>query len=146
MTDMPERVRMCRDPIVGFKKSLFGGTEYIHIDKYEDLEASLKTEHEQHVEQVQIHADYLNSCELEIEADNRNVADLMDQVDKQGAVLDSIRSWCKAYPLTVFPKPDYTICGPALKEVGQTVDAISADCQRHLLETISKMINELEGE
>lgn len=71
---------------------------------------------------------------------------LEKELGNQDEVLQMIRNWCEAYPIDIFTKPDYELCHKTLKTVGQTVDAISADCQRHLLSTIAERISVLDTE
>jgi hypothetical protein len=61
---------------------------------------------------------------------------IMDALEK----LDKIKDWCGAYPLKVFPEPDFKKAAKVLKENGMTIDAISASNMRHVLEGIKKII------
>ena len=55
--------------------------------------------------------------------------------------LSRINWWCKAYPLDVFPEPDFNVVKEALLGVGQTLDAVSASNMRHVLNGVKDIIN-----
>ena len=50
--------------------------------------------------------------------------------------LTRIDTWAKAYPLDIFPKPDLKQVAKVLKAAGMTLDAISADAMRHVLDGV----------
>ena len=52
-----------------------------------------------------------------------------------------ISNWIKAYPLEVFPEPDFKKVAKVLKESGLTLDSVSASNMRHVLNGIDKIIN-----
>ena len=56
--------------------------------------------------------------------------------------LDIIRAWCDAYPLSMFPEPDFKEVHAALKEKGISLDAVSASNMRHVLNGVRKIIDE----
>ena len=66
------------------------------------------------------------------------VLDLEKLQDK----LHQIQTWCDAYPLDVFPEPDFKKAARVLKENGMTLDAISASNMRHVLNGIKRIIEE----
>lgn len=74
----------------------------------------------------------LPNCPLE------NYKDIEPLEDK----LDKIKAWCKAYPVTMFPKPDLKKAAKALKDNGMRLDDISASNMRHVLEGVQKIIEE----
>ena len=43
-------------------------------------------------------------------------------------------SWADAYPLDIFPEPDWKRARDALALVGITLDSISAACMRHVVD------------
>lgn len=51
-----------------------------------------------------------------------------------------IKTWIGAYPLSVFPEPDFKIAHKVLKKHGISLDAISASNMRHVLEGIKNII------
>ena len=60
--------------------------------------------------------------------------------------LRDIESWARAYPLTVFPKPDKKRAAEVLSINGMSLDAISADAMRHVLEGIINIVRDGLGE
>jgi hypothetical protein len=52
---------------------------------------------------------------------------------------ERIVEWSRAYPLQVFPKPDLKRVRELLKPGGMTLDAISADAMRHVIEQVAKI-------
>ena len=49
-------------------------------------------------------------------------------------LVETIRTWAKAYPLSVFPEPPDG-------EHGETVDACSARASRHVIEVLMKLVS-----
>ena len=88
------------------------------------------------------------------EAEDRHAAELMkfndicyemrrkyeEEIGRLGEILREIDNWTKAYPLEAFPKPDLKRAARVLKENGMTLDAISADNMRHVLDGIREII------
>jgi hypothetical protein len=60
-------------------------------------------------------------------------------IDRYTTALHEIVQWADAYPLKVFPEPDFAVCAAALKEVGQTLDAVSASNMRHVVEGVGRI-------
>lgn len=58
------------------------------------------------------------------------------------AALQRIDTWAKAYPLDAFPKPDLKRAAEVLKAAGMTLDSISADNMRHVLDSVKKIVSE----
>ena len=50
-----------------------------------------------------------------------------------------IVEWAKAYPLDVFPEPDFEKAAQVLKDAGMTLDAISASNMRHVVEGVGNI-------
>ena len=67
---------------------------------------------------------------------------LAEKLGEAEAKLNKIQSWIDAYPLEVFPEPDFEKAARVLKENGMTIDAISASNMRHVLKGISDIIND----
>jgi hypothetical protein len=55
--------------------------------------------------------------------------------------LDAIKRWCDAYPLAVFPEPDFKKARDLLEAGGMTLDAVSASNFRHILRGVRRIIN-----
>jgi hypothetical protein len=53
--------------------------------------------------------------------------------------LERIVQWSEAYPLDIFPVPDWKKAAELLKAGGITLDAISAHCMRHVVEGVGKI-------
>ena len=53
--------------------------------------------------------------------------------------LQRIEQWSKAYPLDIFPEPDFKKAAELLKAGGITLDAISASCMRHVVEHVGEI-------
>jgi len=54
--------------------------------------------------------------------------------------LDKLRNWAKAYPLTVFPEPDFEAVRETLKKYGFSLDAVSASNMRHVIKGVSDIV------
>jgi uncharacterized ferritin-like protein (DUF455 family) len=63
------------------------------------------------------------------------------QIEEMRERLHKIRQWCEAYPLDVFPEPDFKKAATVLKENGMTLDAISASNMRHVLNGIKSILD-----
>jgi hypothetical protein len=59
--------------------------------------------------------------------------------EEQQEALQKIVSWSEAYPLDIFPEPDFKKAAGLLKAGGITLDAISASCMRHVVERVGKI-------
>ena len=66
----------------------------------------------------------------------KRIVKLEAENDKFQNALIRIDNWTKAYPLGVFLKPDLKRAAKVLKAAGMTLDAISADAMRHVLEGV----------
>ncbi len=67
---------------------------------------------------------------------------LQTEVGKLRKALERIQIWSEAYPLTAFPKPDLKKVAQVLKAAGMTLDAISADAMRHVLDGVKKIVSD----
>lgn len=67
---------------------------------------------------------------------------ILQRLEYAQAKLDKIDSWINAYPVEVFPEPDFKKAARILKDNGMTLDSISASNMRHVLNGISDIINE----
>jgi len=76
---------------------------------------------------------------IEIEGLVRRKQELEDEVVRLRVALEEIEGWSRAYPLEVFPSPDYKRARELLEAGGMTLDAISADCMRHAVEGVGKI-------
>lgn len=53
--------------------------------------------------------------------------------------LQQIEAWSRAYPLKVFPEPDFEKAAKVLKDAGMTLDAISASNMRHVVTEVGNI-------
>lgn len=67
---------------------------------------------------------------------------LEEKVERYEEALWRITQWAKAYPLTVFPEPDFKKAAELLKAGGMTLDAISASNMRHVVEGVGKIASD----
>lgn len=67
---------------------------------------------------------------------------IFNQIERYEETLARIDQWCEAYPLDVFPEPDWKKASALLNAGGITMDAVSASCMRHVLTGIRKIIEE----
>ena len=56
--------------------------------------------------------------------------------------LQKIVAWSEAYPLSVFPEPDFKKAAELLQAGGMTLDAISASNMRHVVEGVGRIARE----
>ena len=56
-------------------------------------------------------------------------------------LFEHIKGWCEAYPISVFPEPDFGKAHEVLKANGMTLDAISASNMKHVITQVQKMID-----
>mgnify|MGYP001582756053 CR=1 FL=1 len=68
----------------------------------------------------------------QLEAENKRKTD----------ALVKIQNWANAYPLKVFPKPDLKKAHEVLKAAGMSLDAISADNMRHVLDRVKEYVEQ----
>jgi DNA-binding FadR family transcriptional regulator len=54
--------------------------------------------------------------------------------------LHKIKTWIDAYPLAIFPEPDFKKAHEVLKQHGMSLDAISASNMRHMLNGIKDIL------
>lgn len=65
-----------------------------------------------------------------------------DRIDALTEALHKIVQWADAYPLDIFPEPDWPKAAELLKAGGITLDAVSAHCMRHVIEGVGKIAKE----
>ena len=57
------------------------------------------------------------------------------------AALTQVKQWSEAYPLTVFPEPDFARAHEVLQAAGMTLDAISASNMRHVITQVQAIVD-----
>jgi hypothetical protein len=75
-------------------------------------------------------------------ANIRELIDREDRFDLFEEALQHIQSWSEAYPLDVFPEPDWKKARALLEAGGITLDSVSASCMRHLVMGVGKIARE----
>lgn len=70
----------------------------------------------------------------------RNSRPNMDELEELREKMHLIKTWIDAYPISVFPEPDFKKAHEVLKQHGMTLDAIAASSMRHVLEGIKDII------
>lgn len=76
-------------------------------------------------------------CTCKIDAENLELA--RSENERLRTSLGEIDAWSRAYPLKVFPEPDFKKASEVLKAAGMTLDAISASNMRHVVEGVGKI-------
>lgn len=89
--------------------------------------AKLREEGDQHDEIIEKIQETIGSLCAENKA-------LAERNEKLETALQRIQTWAKAYPLDVFPKPDFVNAAEVLSAAGLNLDGISADNMRHVLD------------
>lgn len=67
---------------------------------------------------------------------------MTDREEKLEEALQRIVQWSEAYPLDIFPEPDWKKAGELLRAGGITLDAVSAHCMRHVVEGVGRIAKE----
>lgn len=64
---------------------------------------------------------------------NETIKTLTDEIEKLRKAENHMVMWCEAYPLDIFPEPDFKAIAKLLKENGYTLDSVSASNMRHVI-------------
>ena len=64
---------------------------------------------------------------------------LLEDIERLRDELEKIVQWSEAYPLDVFPEPDFKKARELLKAGGMTLDTISASAMRHVVEGVGRI-------
>ena len=70
------------------------------------------------------------------------IQQLEAKADRMEDALEQIKTWCEAYPLAVFPEPDFKRAAKLLEDGGMTLDTISASNMRHVLRGIVHLVEQ----
>lgn len=84
------------------------------------------------------HADDLEVGYYEVDVEDMRF--LLLAIAESEKALQHIADWADAYPLSVFPEPDFKRAAKVLKDAGMTIDAISASNMRHVLNGIIEIV------
>ena len=71
---------------------------------------------------------------------------LRKENERQRKALERIDNWAKAYPLKVFPEPDFKKVAEVLKAAGLSLDAVSASNMRHVINGIKGIVEQALNE
>lgn len=84
----------------------------------------------------------LKGIDLANEDLHKRIEQLENENDRLKDCLYHIKKWTQAYPLDVFPEPDFKKANEVLKQNGMGITSISASNMRHVLRGIEKIIVE----
>ena len=65
-----------------------------------------------------------------------------ERVEQLETALQRIESWANAYPLKIFPEPDFKKVAEVLKAAGLSLDAVSASNMRHVIVRVKNIVTE----
>jgi hypothetical protein len=68
------------------------------------------------------------------------------RIDVLEDALRRILQWSEAYPLTVFPEPDFAKAAKLLQAGGVSLDAVSASNMRHVVKGIGEIARRALGD
>jgi hypothetical protein len=60
-------------------------------------------------------------------------------IEKYEEALERIVQWSEAYPLDIFPEPDFKRARELLQAGGISLDAVAASCMRRVVEGVGKI-------
>ena len=75
-----------------------------------------------------------------IEAQRTDHTALQARIEAMEDAFRKIQKWSAAYPIEVFPEPDFGRARDVLKSAGMTLDAISASNMRHVLKGVNAIV------
>jgi hypothetical protein len=64
-----------------------------------------------------------------------------NDAEHKNDALQKLSQWARAYPLSVFPEPDWTKAAKVLRDAGMTLDSISAANIRYVITKSQKIID-----
>ncbi len=114
--------------------ALCAQTEQLQKDKTQIAELAARLEAELYavLTERNVQAD-------EIEQLRMQLADHGEEITRLEEALRRIVEWSQAYPLAIFPKPDLQRAHVLLQAGGMSIDSISADAMRHVVESVGKI-------
>lgn len=77
-------------------------------------------------------------CVLLRESKAREAA-LVERLERAEGALEQIETWSQAYPLAVFPEPDWKRVHEVLKAAGLRLDQVSASNMRHVITKVAEI-------
>lgn len=61
------------------------------------------------------------------------------RIDRMESALEQIQAWASAYPIGMFPEPDWAASAKVLNDAGLSLDAISAANMRHVITRVQEI-------
>jgi len=86
------------------------------------------------MDNAKYHADFAAICKIALSGCAEGYVPVSQDV------LDRIKSWSEAYPLSVFPEPDLVKARKLLEAGGMTLDSVSASNMRHVITKVNEML------
>jgi hypothetical protein len=100
----------------------------------------------------------MTELRLEVISSRQRINDLLEEIERQTALsdkaikrngelsdlLDSVKQWCRAYPLALFPEPDWGKVDEVCTNAGISLTAIAGANMRHVVDGIQRIITEWE--
>ncbi len=83
----------------------------------------------------------LGDAERERDALKAEVEALRKDAERYEDALQKIANWARAYPLKVFPEPDFKRAHEVLTAAGMTLAAISASNMRHVVTQVQSIVD-----
>lgn len=76
----------------------------------------------------------------------KELEEIEKRAEKMEAALEAISAWGDAYPLSVFPEPDFKRVHELLEAGEISLDAVSASNMRHVVDGVAKIARKGLGE
>lgn len=70
------------------------------------------------------------------------IAELERENERHETALQRIKQWADAYPLDVFPEPDFKKVNEVLKAAGLSLDQVSASNMRHVVKGVGDIASQ----
>lgn len=64
---------------------------------------------------------------------------MTDRIEKFETALRNIVQWSEAYPVDIFPEPDWVKVRALLEAGGVTLDSVSASCMRRVVKGVGEI-------
>lgn len=79
---------------------------------------------------------------MESASNDNPVAEQQEAIDKAIDILQTLESWCDAYPEDIFKPVNWSAVHKALEHAGLNGSAVAADCMRHVTEGFKKVLHD----
>lgn len=74
-----------------------------------------------------------------LEAEKKRADKAEDRAERFKNALQELQQWANAYPLDIFPEPNFSLAAKVLTDAGISLDAISASNMRHVLTRVEEI-------